>query len=57
MDAIISEQANIIRRLITIQARKELILCHMLKLLRMKLDYVSVFGLKPTIKRRQSWPQ
>ena len=57
MDAIISEQTNIIRRLINIQARKELILCHMLKLLRMKLDYISVFRLEHTIKRRHSYPQ
>ena len=57
MDAIISEQTNIIRSLINIQARKELILCHTLKLLRMKLDYISVFRLKRTIKRRHSYPQ
>ena len=57
MEAIIQKQLDIVKRLQTIQARKETLFKEQLKLLRMKLDRaLTLHPRRVPFQRRHSWP-
>lgn len=57
MEAIIQKQLDIVKRLQTIQAKKETLFKEQLKLLRMKLDRaLTLHPRRVPFQRRHSWP-